>query len=43
MHEINDFDKEHIKRLLDEVLGGISFHGDTYEDEISMRSRYERR
>lgn len=38
MHEISDFDKEHIERLLDEVLGGVSFHGDTYEDEISMRN-----
>lgn len=38
MVEINDFDKEHIERLLDEVLGGISFHGDTYEYKISMRN-----
>jgi hypothetical protein len=41
MIEISDFDKEHIERLLDEVLGRVSFHGDTYEDEISMRSRHE--
>lgn len=38
MTEISDFDKEHIERLLDEVLGGVSFHGDTYDDEISMRN-----
>lgn len=38
MAEISDFDKEHIERLLDEVLGGVSFYEDTYEDEISMRN-----
>lgn len=38
MVEISDFDKEHIERLLNEVLGGVSFHGDTYEDGISMKN-----
>lgn len=38
MNGISDFDKEHIERLLDEVLGNVSFHGDTYEDGISMKN-----
>lgn len=38
MEQNDNFDKEYICRLLDEVLGKVSFHGDTYEDEISMRN-----
>lgn len=38
MEQNDNFDKEYIERLLDEVLGKVSFHGDTYEDEISMRN-----
>lgn len=38
MEQNDNFDKEYISRLLDEVLGKVSFHGDTYEDEISMRN-----
>lgn len=38
MEQNDNFDKEYICRLLDEVLGEVSFHGDTYEDEISMRN-----
>jgi hypothetical protein len=38
MAQTNDFDKEYIRRLLDEVLGKVSFHGDSYEDKISMRN-----
>lgn len=38
MEQDINFDKEYIWRLLDEVLGEVSFHGDTYEDEISMRN-----
>ncbi len=38
MEQNDNFDKEYIYRLLDEVLGKVSFHGDTYEDEISMRN-----
>lgn len=38
MEQNDNFDKEYICRLLDEVLGKVSFHGDTYEDDISMRN-----
>lgn len=38
MEQNDNFDKEYIYRLLDEVLGKVSFHGDTYEDDISMRN-----
>ena len=38
MEQNDNFDKEYICRLLDEVLGKVSFHGDIYEDEISMRN-----
>ena len=38
MEQTNDFDKEYIRRLLDEVLGKVSFCGDSYDDEISMKN-----
>ena len=38
MEQNDNFDKEYICRLLDEVLGKVSFHGDTYEDKISMKN-----
>lgn len=38
MEQNDNFDKEYIQRLLDEVLGEVSFHGDSYDDEISMRN-----
>jgi hypothetical protein len=38
MEENDNFDKEYIERLLDEVLGKVSFHGDTYDDKISMKN-----
>ena len=38
MEQNINFDKEYIRRLLDEVLGKVSFHGDTYDDEISVKN-----
>ena len=38
MTKTNDFDKRHIEKLLDQVLGNVSFHGETYADKESLQN-----